>query len=497
MLTLYNTLAKAKQEFKPINPGKVGIYVCGPTVYDYCHLGHARGYVSADVLRKYLKYLGYEVRHIMNYTDVGHLVNDTETGEDKIQKKAKVEKIDPIEIANKYIKLCKKDFDDLNIEPATSNPRPTQYIAQIIKFNEDLIKKGFAYEVNGSVYFSVDKFLEYGKLSGKKKDDLISGSRVEINLDKKNHLDFALWIKADKEHILKWPSPWSLGYPGWHIECSVMSSELLGQDTFDIHGGGNENAFPHNENEIAQSEAYLGKKMANYWFLWNMVMVDGQKMSKSLGNFTTIRDALKKYHPAIIRLWILSSHYRSIVNYNEKSLNQAATNFKKIVGWKDKLKNLAEEKTESSSETDLLHVYQKRFEEAMNDDLNTPLALSVLYELITETNKLIVENKLSAETAKNILSFWEKTNKVMGLDVKKYTIKEKNKNIYKPKSGRLSVEKGTSKDIVKSIIKLAEERVAVRENKDFKASDDLRDRIEKLGYAIEDLKDNKYSIRKK
>lgn len=217
-MKLYNSLTKQKEEFKPINPGKVGMYVCGPTVYDHCHLGHARGYVSVDILRRYLEYLGYEVRHIMNYTDVGHLVNDAEEGEDKIERIAKKEKIDPIAIADKYIESCEEDFESLNIEKAHSNPRPTRYVAQIIRFNEELIKKGFAYVSNGSVYFSVDKFPEYGKLSGKKKDDLISGSRVEVNPEKKNPLDFALWIKAPAEHILKWDSPWGIGYPGWHIE---------------------------------------------------------------------------------------------------------------------------------------------------------------------------------------------------------------------------------------------------------------------------------------
>jgi len=294
MLKIYNSLTRYKEEFKPIHPGKVGMYVCGPTVYEHCHLGHARGYVSMDILRRYLEYLGYEVRFIMNYTDVGHQFDDAEQGEDKIESKAKKEKIDPIAIADRYIESCREDFDALNIKPANFYPRPTRYIAQIIKFVEELIKKDFAYEVNGSVYFSVKKFEEYGKLSGRKTKELLQNVRVEPNPEKKSPIDFALWIKAPEGHILKWKSPWSLGYPGWHIECSVMSLDLLGQDTFDIHGGGNENKFPHNENEIAQSETYLGKKMANFWTLWNMVNVNGTKMSKSLGNYTPAKDALKK-----------------------------------------------------------------------------------------------------------------------------------------------------------------------------------------------------------
>jgi len=486
MLKLYNTLTKTKEEFKPIYTGKVGMYVCGPTVYDHCHIGHARGYVSMDIFRKYLEYLGYEVRFIMNYTDVGHLVNDAEIGEDKIEKKAKAEKIDPMEIVENYINSAKEDFKSLNIKPANFNPRPTQYIAQIIKFIEGLIEKEYAYESNGSVYFSVAKFPQYGKLSGRKTEELIEGSRIETNPEKKNQLDFALWIKSNENHILKWKSPWSLGYPGWHIECSVMSADLLGQDTFDIHGGGNENVFPHNENEVAQSEAYLGKKMANYWTLWNMVNINGEKMSKSKGNHTSVKDILKEYDPMVIRLWIISSQYRSVINYSPSVLVQAKVNLEKISDWVSNLKNVSDdskgstfgapkvEPLENLEKIDFSHIYQKRFEEAMNDDLNTPLALSIVYELITETNKLMMENKLSADSAKNILSFWEKINKVFGL-----IIKEEEENI------------------PEEIVKLAGERKQARENKDFQKSDELRKKIEETGYIIEDLKDNNYKITKK
>lgn len=463
MMKLYNSLTKKKEEFKPINPGKVGMYVCGPTVYDHCHLGHARGYVSVDILRRYLEYIGYEVRHIMNYTDVGHLIDDAEEGEDKIEKIAKREKVDPIAIADKYIESCEEDFEMLNIEKAHSNPRPTRYIAQIIRFNEELIKKGFAYVSNGSVYFSVDKFPEYGKLSGKKKEDLISGSRVEVNPDKKNPLDFALWIKAPAEHILKWESPWGIGYPGWHIECSVMSSDLLGQDTFDIHGGGNENSFPHNENEIAQSECYLGKKMANFWFLWNMVQVNGQKMSKSLGNFITIKEAVEKYGAMIVRLWIIGSHYRSITNISEDSVIQTKANFQRISDFVNNLKN-----PEPGNGTALdIEKYQERFEESMNDDLNTPSALSVLYELITETNRLNPANK------KEILGLWERMNKVFALNISK-----------------------EEAEIPEEIKKLAKERTEAKKIKDFQKADELRNIIDKKGFLVEDTKEG-YKIKKK
>ncbi len=478
VLKLYNTLTKTKEEFKPINPGKVGMYVCGPTVYDHCHLGHGRGYVSMDVIRRYLEYSGYEVRYIMNYTDVGHLVDDGEIGEDKIQKKAQAERIDPMEVVEKYIESAEEDFQALNIKPAIFNPRPTQYITQIINFVEKLIEKEFAYESNGSVYFSVEKFPAYGKLSGRKTDELESGARVEINPEKKNPLDFALWIKADQNHLLKWPSPWSVGYPGWHIECSVMSYDLLGQDTFDIHGGGNENIFPHNENEVAQSEAYLGKKMANYWLLWSMVNIDGSKMSKSKNNHTSIKDILQRYDPMVMRLWILSSHYRSVMDYTPSALEQAKSNLQKISAWVANLKNIqsrdAINRISTGDEIDFVHIYERRFEEAMDDDLNTPLALAVIYELISETNKFLSEENLSAATAENILKFWEKINKVLGLVMSEEIL-----------------------TLPEEVVALAEERKAARHNKDFQASDELRATIEKAGYTIEDLKDNNYKITKK
>jgi cysteinyl-tRNA synthetase len=477
MLKIYNTLTKNKEEFKPINPGKVGMYVCGPTVYDHCHLGHARGYANMDTIRRYLEYSGLEVRYIMNYTDVGHLIHDAEVGEDKIEQVAKRENVNPLEIADKYIESCEEDFAKLNIKKATFNPRPTQYIAQIIKFVTDLIEKGIAYESNGSVYFSVEKFPEYGKLSGRKTEELLEGARVEKNPEKKNPLDFALWIKSAPEHILKWPSPWSEGYPGWHIECSVMSADLLGQATFDIHGGGNENIFPHNENEIAQSEAHLGEKMANFWVLWSMVNIEGAKMSKSLKNQTTIKSVLEKYDPMVVRLWILSSHYRSPMNYSEDSLAQAESNLKRISDFVVNLKSLGHLMSKSSEEKtaggELVEPYKEKFEKAMDDDFNTPIALSIVYDLITETNKLLQNNKLGAAEAKNILVFWEKINKVFGLIISESEIK-----------------------IPEEIKKLAEERKSARKNKDFQKSDDLRKEIEKLGYIIEDLKDNEFQIKK-
>jgi cysteinyl-tRNA synthetase len=477
MLKIYNTLTKNKEAFKPINPGKVGMYVCGPTVYDHCHLGHARGYVNMDTIRRYLEYSGLEVRYIMNYTDVGHLIHNAEVGEDKIEQVAKKEKVNPIDIANKYIESSEEDFAKLNIKKATFNPRPTQYIAQIIKFVSELIEKGVAYEANGSVYFSVEKFPGYGKLSGRKTDELLEGARVEKNPEKENPLDFALWIKAEPEHILKWKSPWSEGYPGWHIECSVMSSDLFAGETFDIHGGGNENIFPHNENEIAQSESHLDRKMANFWVLWSMVNIEGTKMSKSLKNQTTIKAVLEKYDPMVVRLWILSSHYRSPINYSENSLSQAESNLQRISDFVTNLKSLGHFVSKSNEEKpaggELVEPYKNKFEEAMNDDFNTPIALSVLYDLITETNKLIQTNKLKANEAKSLLAFWEKINRVLGLIISENKV-----------------------EVPENINKLAEERKSARQTKDFQKSDDLRKEIEKLGYSIEDVADG-YKLKKK
>jgi len=468
-MKIYNTLTRKKEDFKPINPGKVGMYVCGPTVYNHCHLGHARGYVAMDIIRRYLEFQGLEVRHIMNYTDVGHLVDDGEVGEDKIEKEAKKEKLDPMAVVEKYIQSTEEDFLALNIKPANFNPRPTEYIAQIIKFVEKLIEKDFAYEVNGSVYFSVEKFPDYGKLSGRKTEDLLSGARVEINPEKKNPLDFAVWIKAPKEHLLKWESPWGVGYPGWHIECSVMSADLFGQTTFDIHGGGNENSFPHNENEVAQSEAYLGEKMANFWIHWNMVNVNGTKMSKSLGNFTTIKDALEIYDPMVIRLWIISAHYKSPIDYTQNSLTQAKANLETINNFYSRLINYkptVDEKISNFS-TD---IFKEEFEKAMDDDFNTPEALAVILHLVNEGNKLMDENLFGnpAETKKVLESFAKVFGLILG-----------------------------SVEIPEDIISLAQERKTARENKDFAKSDELRDKISELGYVVEDLKDNEFVLKKK
>lgn len=474
MLKIYNTLTKQKEEFKPINPGKVGMYSCGPTVYGFIHIGNARAYLSADTLRRYLEYQGFEVRHIKNITDVGHLTDDDiaqgDSGDDKIAKKALSEKKTPKEIADFYEDYFHSIEKAFNVEQAHFFPRATAHIPQMIKMIKGLIKKGYAYEKNGNVFYDVTKFADYGKLSGNTLENLKVGARLEEHPDKKNPWDFALWLKAPKEHLMKYDSPWSVGYPGWHIECSAMSSEYLG-DYFDIHSGGVDNIFPHHEAEIAQSEGFSGKKFVNYWVHNQLLQVDGGKMSKSKGNFYRLEDTIAKgFSPMDVRLLFLSGHYRTQINFTWKALEQAKVNLEKIKNW---IANLEKIDNPEKSEKMDLKKYKEKIEEAMDDDLNTPLALSVVYKLITKTNKLLAEDNLGQDEAKNILSLWDKINKVFGLVISKEEI------------------------IPEEIKKIAEERKLARENKDFQKSDDLRKKIDDQGYIIEDLKDNYFLVKKK
>jgi cysteinyl-tRNA synthetase len=477
MLKLYNTLTKQKEEFKPIHKGKVSVYTCGPTVYDFAHIGNLRAYTAADVLRRYLEYSGYEVRQIKNITDVGHLTADdiaqADTGEDKMVKAVRREKKTPEEIARFYENAFRQDEEKMNILPAHYFPRATAHIPQMIKMIETLMKKGHAYEKNGNVFYDVTSFKEYGKLSGNTLDNLKVGARLEEHPDKKNPWDFALWLKAPANHILQWDSPWSRGYPGWHIECSAMSIEYLG-DTLDIHTGGEDHIFPHHEAEIAQSEGATGKKFSNFWIHNRFLLVEGEKMSKSKGNFYILKDIIDKgFEPMHLRLFYLSSHYRKQADFSWPALEQGKANFERIAEWIGKLEEIAENPTFNVGVALTLNVGLKKFESAIDDDLNIPLALAHLYELISETNKKISENKLAAKEAKEVLASFEKMNKVFGL---KFPEKEL--------------------EIPDDIKKLAETRLKARESKNFQKSDELRKKIEKMGYLIEDL-DKKYKIKRK
>jgi cysteinyl-tRNA synthetase len=473
MLKLYNTLAKQKEEFKPINKGKVSIYTCGPTVYDFAHIGNLRAYTESDVLRRYLEYLGYEVRQIKNITDVGHLTADdiaqADTGEDKMLKAAMREKKTPGEIAKFYEEAFRRDEEEMNILPAHYFPRATAHIPQMIKMIDTLIEKGHAYEANGNVFYDVTSFKGYGKLSGNTTDNLKVGARLEEHPDKKHPWDFALWLKADPKHILQWDSPWSRGYPGWHIECSAMSIEYLG-DTLDIHTGGEDHIFPHHEAEIAQSESATGKKFSNFWIHNRFLLVEGEKMSKSKGNFYILKDIKDKgFNPMHLRLFYLSSHYRKQADFSWPALEQARTNFERIAEWVGKLKNIvsADKKSVTSVKLIVKERLLPEFESAMNDDLNTPLALSQLYEFITISNSKISRHALNNVEAKEILESFQKMNKVFGLQF---------------------LENETK--IPKDVKKLADDRQEARKNKDFEKSDKLRKEIEKMGYLIRDTEDN-------
>ncbi len=473
-LKIYNTLTRQKEEFKPIHSGKAGMYSCGPTVYDYIHIGNIKAYVTSDIVRRYLEYLGYEVRLIKNITDVGHLTEDdiaqADSGEDKILKKALAEKKTPAQIAFFYENYFHQTEVAMNILPAHYFPRASAHIPQMIKIIAALIKKGCAYEKNGNVFFDITGFPDYGKLSGNTLENLKTGARLEKHPDKKNPWDFALWLKAPKDHLLKYDSPWSVGYPGWHIECSAMSAEYLG-DTLDIHTGGEDNIFPHHEAEIAQTESFTGKTFVKYWIHGRHLMVDGQRMGKSKGNFYKLEDiAAKGFSPMDLRLLLLSGHYRSQINFTWEALDQAKENLRKITDFADNLRKITASPHTPTGEKTIPDEYQKRFENAMNDDFNTPLALSVLYELIAKTNKLIHAGNLEAG---GLLALWKKINKVFGLKISSSAI-----------------------EIPEEVKKIAEKRKIARHEKDFQKSDQLRDQIAEMGYIVEDLKDNEYLIRK-
>ena len=480
-LNLHNSLTRKKEEFEPLNKGKVGIYVCGPTVYGHAHLGHAKSYVSFDILVRYLKYLGYSVTYVQNITDVGHLTDDADQGEDKIAEAARKEKIHPMALAEFYTASYFEDMDKLNCLRPDISPRASGHIIEQIELVKTLLEKGFAYEVNGSVYFDISKFSEYGKLSGRKIVEMQAGARVEVSPDKKNPADFALWKKAEPSHIMQWPSPWGMGFPGWHLECSVMSTKYLGQP-FDIHGGGIENQFPHHECEIAQSEAASGLQFAKYWVHNNMVTVDNQKMGKSLNNFITLKQAFsgsherltRAYDPLAIRQLILNSHYRSPLDFSDAALFAAQSGYDKIT---DTVKTLRKRMTLASkgktegAMTGQLKELRKKFETAMNDDLNTSVALSVMFELVRLANAVLDEKEATLETLNEIeVLFSWLGGDVLGIVKDKY-----------PQTD------GTDTEMLDKLVNVfIEQRRNARQRKDFVAADAVRDRLDKIGIILED-----------
>lgn len=462
-IKVYNTLSRKKEELKTIEEKKIKMYICGPTVYDYSHLGHAKGYVSMDVIRRYLMWRGIEVNYVQNFTDVGHLTDDADAGEDKIEKRAKEKKIDPMKLVDEFINSYYEDFRALNVLDPTIAPRPSQHIDEIIDFIKILIKKGNAYSEKGSVYFDVTKIKDYGKLSGRKIEEMEPGARVEVRKEKRNPSDFALWIKAEPEHLLKWKSPWSIGYPGWHIECSVMSHKYLGE-TFDIHGGGNENIFPHNEDELTQSEAYTGKPMANYWIHWNLATINGEKMGKSKGNAVNVRDLFKKHDPAVIRLTIIKTHYRSRVDFNEKMLNESQQNLETVYSFIVKLQEVDNDNANKYTADEWIRDMNNNFIQAMDDDFNFPLALSYLFNFI----KLVNANMLNLNTtqAMSILAFLYSIDEVLALNFDKV----------RPASNKISV----------FLDELILEREDARNRRDWETADRIRDELLRHGIELED-----------
>ena len=442
-MKILNTLTRRKEEFKPINEGKVGIYVCGPTVYDYIHIGNARPMIVFDTLRRYLEYKGYEVNYVSNFTDV----------DDKIIKRANAEGVDASVISERYIAEVKKDMAALNVREATTHPKATEEIPDMIEMVKTLIEKDYAYEVNGTVYFRTRKFKDYGKLSKKNIDDLRSGNRdllVSGIDEKEDPLDFVLW-KPKKEGEPSWPSPWGDGRPGWHLECSVMSKKYIG-DVIDIHAGGEDLIFPHHENEIAQSEAANGTEFARYWMHNGFLKINNEKMSKSLGNFFTVREIAEKYPLQVIRFFMLSAHYRSPLNFSAELVEASKNGLERILTAVDRLKSInGIDGDVDKSVADEMDAFVKKYEDAMDDDLNTADAISVIFELVKYA---IVINTI------------EKLCDILGI------ITEKKEEI-----------------LDSDIEALIEERQAARKAKNFARADEIRDQLSSMGIILEDTRE--------
>jgi cysteinyl-tRNA synthetase len=478
-LTIYNSLTRTKEPFQPLHPPFVGLYVCGPTVYSDAHLGHARPAVTFDVLFRYLQHLEYQVRYVRNITDVGHLENDADEGEDKIEKKARLEHLEPMEVVQKYINSFLKNMEQLNTLSPSIEPRASGHIIEQQELIKSILDNGYAYEINGSVYFDVLKYstkFKYGKLSGRVLEELQENTRtLEGKDEKRNPFDFALWKKATPEHIMRWPSPWSVGFPGWHLECSVMSTKYLGE-VFDIHGGGMDLQFPHHECEMAQSTAAFGKESVRYWMHNNMITINGQKMARSLGNFITLDQLFSGNHPLLqqayspmtIRFFLLQAHYRSTIDFSNEALQAAEKGFRKLMKAIETLNKL---KPSLTSTFDIALLRSKYFE-AMDDDLNTPVLLSYLFEGVKYINSAAdgVDklNSSDLESLKDLFNTF--VFNILGL---------------KDETAAGTDEKLTG-DLMKIIIDL---RQNARNNKEWALSDQIRDELKKAGIILNDLKD--------
>jgi cysteinyl-tRNA synthetase len=465
-IKIYNSFTGKKEEFVPVKPDAVKMYVCGVTVYDHCHVGHARSAIVFDVIYRYLKTKGYSVTFVKNFTDI----------DDKIIKKANTEGIPWKEVGEKYIKSFYEDMDALNILRPTHEPKATDHIDDMIGLVETLLEKGYAYNANGDVYFSVESFKNYGVLSKRPLEELMAGARVEVDERKKNPLDFALW-KASKEGEPSWDTPFGKGRPGWHLECSAMSTKYLG-NPFDIHGGGKDLVFPHHENEKAQTEAATGSKFVNYWMHNGFVNIQKEKMSKSLGNFLLIKDFIKEYHPEALRLFFLSTHYRSPIDYNEKSIEDSNTSLYRLYYALDRALKVEKSSEVAPKVFDEAAEIEKKFYEAMDDDFNTALALSYMFELSKTLNKLIDQNDESAKPfivhAKNIFTALADVLGILKSDSDTFDSQEKVRHLTRV---------GLDVSYVEGLMK---ERVEARKNKDYKRADDIREMLSGQGILLQD-----------
>lgn len=468
-LNIYNSFTRKKDLFVPIDPNQVKMYVCGPTVYGPPHVGHARSYVCFDVVRRYLDFLGYNVKYVQNITDVGHLVGDSDDGQDKIVIQANKEKLDPYALAYKYESMYFDDMDKLGIKRPTISARATGFIPEMIEMIKSIIDKGFAYETpQGNVYFSVHKFFDYGKLSGRKLENNLSGERIDIADDKENPEDFALWKSAVNGHIMKWNSPWGWGYPGWHIECSTLSKKFLG-DTFDIHGGGLDNIFPHHESEIAQSEVANGKPFVNYFMHNNLVTVNGTKMGKSLGNFITLEELFSKFDPMVVRYFILQFHYRKPVDFSFEAIKNIEEQYFKICEVFADIKKLAKYEIEETLNEELTSV-KNEIISSMDDDFNTPLAIAEILHFSKISAKILAQNDENlAKQANYIVNMIEH---ILGFD---FFSKEK-------------VDEKSNENETKLLNLIGEIRTKLRANKNYELSDYIRDELSKLNINVSDKK---------
>ncbi len=478
---IYNTLSHSKELFKPVHPGRVGLYVCGPTVYGDAHLGHARPGVTYDVLFRLLRKIGYQVRYVRNITDVGHLENDADSGEDKIAKKARLEQLEPMEVVQTYTLRYHEAMRRLNVLPPSIEPRASGHIIEQIALVKKILEAGYAYESNGSIYFDVARYDEkhhYGVLSGRNLEDTREGTRsLDGQDDKRSPLDFALWKKAAPEHIMHWPSPWSEGFPGWHLECSAMSQKYLG-DVFDIHGGGMDLMFPHHECELAQNTASRGQGGVHYWMHNNMITIKGQKMGKSLGNFITLSELFtgrndvldQAYSPMTVRFFILQAHYRSPLDFSNEALQAAEKGYRRLMQAVRDVKSIPVSPT-AAARPEIASLPEKVYE-ALCDDLNTPTALSVLFDAVRIVNsvkdKLLEINPADRDTLSSLLG--EVTSDVLGLCDE--------------------ASDSASAGLVDGLIGLVvEQRQQAKAQKDWATSDRLRDRLKELGVQLKDTKE--------